>query len=48
LGVSGSGTAKIRGKRIELEFSSTALLATDSTGLPIANTVTNKMVLTRK
>ena len=44
----GGGTAKIQGKRIELEFNSTPLLATDAKGLPIANTVSNKIVLTRK
>jgi len=43
-----AGTAKIRGKRIELEFNTNNLPAADTAGMPIPNVVANKIVLTRK
>jgi hypothetical protein len=42
------GQAKILGKRIELQFNTTALFAADITGTPVPNTVKNKVVLTRR
>jgi hypothetical protein len=46
--VPASGRGKVRGKRIELEFTSGSLLVTDANGVPIVNTVRNKVVLTRR
>jgi hypothetical protein len=45
---SAGGQATIHGKRIELEFNSAALFASDITGTPVLNTVKNKVVLTRR
>jgi hypothetical protein len=45
---SAGGQAKIQGKRIQLEFNTASLFAVDITGTPVANTVTNKVVLTRR
>lgn len=45
---SGGGTAKIRGKRIELEFDGPSLIVSDFSSTPIPNTVRNRIVLTRR
>jgi hypothetical protein len=45
---SASGTAKIRGKRIELEFGGPSLIASDFAATAIPNTVRNRVVLTRR
>ena len=42
------GKGKIRGKRIELEFSGAALFASEPSGMPIPNTVRNRINLTRR
>jgi hypothetical protein len=48
LSTSTGGQAKIQGKRIQLEFDTTSLFATDVAGTPVLNTVKNKIVLTRR
>jgi hypothetical protein len=44
----GAGTAKIQGKRIQLEFNAQPVIAFDSKGVLVPNTVSNKIVLTKK